>query len=212
MNISTKQEGMFEDFKIKIFITVAEEGSFTKAASALGITQPAVSQNIAELERQAGAKLLLRERGSVSLTAQGRILLKYAIKLTALGLSADRIFTQMPPARITVRTSDELWKHFLKPTLEDFHQIHPEVTFLRTTTSNADLTLDLVPASMLGTGSDVIGKVRVSLSPVPVSAEDYSFNREKTFTFDLSLKASSEFGGTPVYQILRAALTDVIEL
>ena len=54
---------MLEDFKLKIFVTVAAEGSFTKAARTLGITQPAVSQNIAELEKVTGALLLERHRG-----------------------------------------------------------------------------------------------------------------------------------------------------
>ena len=40
-----------EDFRLKVFKAVVQEGSFTKAAKALGITQPAVSQNIAELEK-----------------------------------------------------------------------------------------------------------------------------------------------------------------
>ena len=42
---------MLEDFRLKVFLTVESEGSFTKAARNLGISQPAVSQNIAELER-----------------------------------------------------------------------------------------------------------------------------------------------------------------
>ena len=40
---------MLEDTRLKIFMAVADEGSFTRAAYLLGITQPAVSQNIAEL-------------------------------------------------------------------------------------------------------------------------------------------------------------------
>ena len=53
---------MLEDFKLKVFMAVAENGSFTIAAKALGVTQPAVSQNIAELERNMGAELFTRGR------------------------------------------------------------------------------------------------------------------------------------------------------
>ena len=49
---------MLEDFRLKVFMAVAEEGSFTRAAKSLGVTQPAVSQNIAELEKQTGAVVL----------------------------------------------------------------------------------------------------------------------------------------------------------
>ena len=40
---------MLEDFRLKVFMAVVQERSFTKAASVLGITQPAVSQNVADL-------------------------------------------------------------------------------------------------------------------------------------------------------------------
>ena len=53
-----KRSAMLEDFKLKVFVEVAREKSFTRAASALSISQPAVSQNIAELEKQLGTKLL----------------------------------------------------------------------------------------------------------------------------------------------------------
>ena len=56
---------MLEDFRLRVFMAVAEEGSFTKAAASLGVTQPAVSQNIADLEKVTGQKLFERMRGEV---------------------------------------------------------------------------------------------------------------------------------------------------
>ena len=38
---------MLDDFRLRVFLMVAAEGSFTRAAQHLGITQPAVSQNVA---------------------------------------------------------------------------------------------------------------------------------------------------------------------
>ena len=72
---------MFEDFRLRVFTQVALLGSFTAAAKALGVSQPAVSQHIAELEKSAGGKLFERERGSVSLTARGRLLLEHAERI-----------------------------------------------------------------------------------------------------------------------------------
>ena len=69
---------MIEDFRLKVFAEVARLGSFTAAARALGVSQPAVSQNIAELERFAGTRLLYRSRGGVELTARGRQMLAQA--------------------------------------------------------------------------------------------------------------------------------------
>lgn len=69
---------MFEDTRISIFLAVVEERSFTQAARKLGISQPAVSQNIAELERILGTKLLDRTRTSMSLTEDGVKFKEYA--------------------------------------------------------------------------------------------------------------------------------------
>ena len=69
---------MLEDFRLRVFQRVAELGSFTAAAKALGITQPAVSQHIAELEKFAGGQLFERGRGRIALTARGRVFLTHA--------------------------------------------------------------------------------------------------------------------------------------
>ena len=58
---------MLEDSRLRVFMAVADEGSFTKAAARLGVTQPAVSQNIADLEKVTGQKLFERMRGEVVL-------------------------------------------------------------------------------------------------------------------------------------------------
>jgi len=73
-------------------MTVAEKGSFTLAAKALGITQPAVSQNIAELERNVGVELFARKRGSVSLTAAGLAFKEYASKILYWYSAAESMF------------------------------------------------------------------------------------------------------------------------
>ena len=64
---------------------VAEEGSFRGAASRLGYTQSAISQQIATLERLVGAKLLERPGGprAVSLTEAGRLVLRHAEAIIA---------------------------------------------------------------------------------------------------------------------------------
>ena len=64
---------MLDDFRLRVFMMVATESSFTRAAQHLGVSQPAVSQNIAELEKQVGAALFERKRGEVALTAEGYV-------------------------------------------------------------------------------------------------------------------------------------------
>lgn len=69
---------------LKYFAVVAAENSITKAAEKLYITQPTLSRQIAELEEEVGAPLLVRGNRSVSLTAAGELLLRRAEEMIAL--------------------------------------------------------------------------------------------------------------------------------
>lgn len=66
------------DTKIKTFLKVAELKHFTKAAQALNLTQPAVSQQIQRLEEYYGTKLLEASSKGVRLTPEGVALMRYA--------------------------------------------------------------------------------------------------------------------------------------
>lgn len=83
---------MIEDFRLKVFTTVASMGSFTSAARALGVSQPAVSQNIAELEKTLGVELFVRSRGAVTLTSAGATFLEYAQRILFWYSSAENLF------------------------------------------------------------------------------------------------------------------------
>ncbi len=71
---------MLEDCKIRAFLTVVQEGSFTRAAKKLGITQPAVSTQIAALEKNLG-KVLFYRGPELSLTPSGEAFLSYAQRI-----------------------------------------------------------------------------------------------------------------------------------
>src|ERR1700740_3845482 len=78
------------DFKaIETFMWVVTLGSFRGAAQKLNTTQPAISQRIAQLEREVGVKLLQRDRRMVLPTPSGRQLMVYAEKL--LGLRSEML-------------------------------------------------------------------------------------------------------------------------
>ena len=69
---------MVDPRRVLTFREVARRGSFSRAAEALSLTQPAVSQQVAALERQVGASLLERGPGGLSLTEAGELLLRHA--------------------------------------------------------------------------------------------------------------------------------------
>src|SRR5690625_2206824 len=68
---------------LKYFVAVAIEGNFRKAATNLHISQSALSQQIAKLEKQSGGLLFLRGTGQTSLTDLGEMLLPLAKRTIA---------------------------------------------------------------------------------------------------------------------------------
>lgn len=79
-----------ENFRLKVFRAVAEQLSFRKAAEHLFLTQPAVTLQIKALENDLGARLFDRSANRITLTAHGKILLRYADKIAALASAAEQ--------------------------------------------------------------------------------------------------------------------------
>ena len=72
------------DAKLETLLVVAEEKSFTKAASILSLTQPAVSNHISMLEKETGVKIFFRNKGEVKITPEGEVVVKYAKRIKSL--------------------------------------------------------------------------------------------------------------------------------
>src|SRR5579871_5381079 len=76
---------------LRALVAVADEGSFRRAAERLGYTQPAISHQIAALERSLGASLFERPggRGAVALTAPGEVAYHHARRVLAALATLD---------------------------------------------------------------------------------------------------------------------------
>jgi len=73
---------MLKDFvKLETFLTVSRERSFSKASAKLGISQPAVTQQIKFIEKYLGVKIIERKKNGIKLTAEGDELYKIATSL-----------------------------------------------------------------------------------------------------------------------------------
>jgi DNA-binding transcriptional LysR family regulator len=93
---------------IACFLVVVREGSFGRAASSLLVSQPAVSDRIARLERDAGAPLFRRSTRGVTLTPAGEAFVPYATR--TVELLDDAVTTisgldEAPPFRVAVHTT-----------------------------------------------------------------------------------------------------------
>lgn len=136
---------MLDDFRLRIFLTLAEQNSFTKTAIALDVSQPAVSQSIAELEKNLGVRLFDRQRSEVTLTPAGEIFRKYAEGILNQYAEAARVFVPLQEQQVRVSASDEVYSYVCDVLLKDFLQVHPEITLSRTASEYADIVFRSVP-------------------------------------------------------------------
>lgn len=96
---------MIEDFRLKIFDMAVREGSFSRAALRLGISQSAVSQCVADLEKKTGRRLFIRDRGQVRLSGDGDIFYGYVRNILSWYDAASDAFPQEMQASGKVRIS-----------------------------------------------------------------------------------------------------------
>lgn len=113
---------------LRAFVTAARAGSISRAATALGNSQPAVSQQLRKLERVVGQKLLNRTATGVSPTKAGEALLPYAERILALSAQALIAPGRTLDGHCGVGLIDDLAAAPLPQALADFAQLNPDVT------------------------------------------------------------------------------------
>jgi DNA-binding transcriptional LysR family regulator len=121
-----------ENFRLKVFRTVAEELSFHKAAERLFLTQPAVTLQIKAPENDLGARLFDRATGHISLTRQGALLLPYAQKLAALVSEAEQALAAgqgQLAGRLAIGVSTTIAQYVLPRLIAAFLAENPRVQF-----------------------------------------------------------------------------------
>ncbi len=122
MNVSLRQ--------LRVFVAVAESSSFSRAADALALTQPAVSRNVTDLEQAMGLQLLHRTTREVELTEAGRLLLGSVSRvledLDACLQEVQGLATQRK-GRVKVASSPTLSAHLLPQCIARGKQQMPDV-------------------------------------------------------------------------------------
>ncbi|WP_339653583.1 LysR family transcriptional regulator [Flavobacterium frigidarium] len=118
------------DFRLKVFLTVAARLSFTKAASELFITQPAVSKHIRELEEEYKIKLFERNGSKIAVTKAGHLLLQHTKRLFEIYRDIDFDMSALIHEQrglLRVGASTTLSQYIIPPVLARFHQKMKEV-------------------------------------------------------------------------------------
>lgn len=118
--------------KYEALIETVDTGSFTKAAQALSYTQSGVSRMVAELERSWGIKLLVRGRGGVELTSEGRMILPYVRDIASLQRSLQMEVDDISGLRsgvIRIGTFSSVAAQWLPNVIERFQADYPRIDY-----------------------------------------------------------------------------------
>lgn len=114
----------------KVFCEVCKCKSFSKAAKALFMTQPAVSQGIMQLETELDIRLFTRTPKGVILTNEGQLLYEYinsAINLMNVGEKKLLESKNLMVGDLKIGVGDTVSRYFLLPYLEEFHNKYPNI-------------------------------------------------------------------------------------
>ena len=90
--------------RTRSLIAVADTKNFTKAASMLSLTQPAISHHISQLEEELGVSLFIRKKSGLELTPEGEIAVRYARRMNVLynKLRKDLLDIENQPAKLCI--------------------------------------------------------------------------------------------------------------
>lgn len=132
--------------KLRIFVTIARLGNFTRAAERLSMTQPTVSQQLRELEKTLGTSLIERDTRHLRLTPAGEALLPYAEKLIALANEATevtRAAAGLAGRTLRIGVGHTLATYLLPELLSRYRALYPRY-IVRISVGNTAELLDLL--------------------------------------------------------------------
>lgn len=116
--------------------------SFTRAAEELGVSQPAVSLSIRQLEQAIGQPLFDRQHRRIRLTEAGESLFsEVSIGFERILNKVQEINRKPPPALVTLSISTAFANYWVMPRLSDLHRMHPGID-LRLQVVDKDLDLE----------------------------------------------------------------------
>lgn len=157
--------------QLKTLVTIADVGSFTRAASQVNKTQAAVSMQMRRLEETVGRPLFAKNGRQNVLTVDGEHLLEYARRIITLNNEAMTVFTKPELAgHVRIGTPDDYAERFLPGIFALFARTHPLVeveimcqgsSMLFKMVQDGDLDLAIATHSDCGMHGEVIRREKL---------------------------------------------------
>ena len=139
---------MIENFRVRVFRTVAHHLNFSRAAEELFLTQPAVTQQVKALEDEIGVPLFDRSGGRITLTAGGKVLLPFADKMKEVSdqaFSAVAETSGQQAGELAVGASQTIGQYLLPNFVAGFVKAYPRIRVI-VRSGNTEATLDALLA------------------------------------------------------------------
>lgn len=126
---------------VRAMVAISDEGQFGLAASALGISQQAVSKRIAKLEGQLGTRLFERRTGSIALTAHGARFLPHARSALATADAAVAAVRDSQILRVAVHGAQIADANLMRFYLEKYPEAEIELIMMGPSTTSRDAVI-----------------------------------------------------------------------
>ncbi len=136
--------------ELRVFLTVAAERSFSRAANKLYRTQPAISQAVRRLEMEIGERLFDRSSKEGMLTEAGRLLEEYALRLMRLAEETEAVVRDLRDlrrGRVTIG-ANEAGVHALLPILGRFQSSFPHIQVDVRRVANRQIPAEVLDGSL----------------------------------------------------------------
>jgi len=178
-----------ELYPLQVFLAIATERSFSRAAEKLGRTQPAVSLALQRLELALGEKLIDRSAKDLVLTDAGHAVLEYARRFDNLRLELENSLAELrdnSAGRLTIGANESTTLYLLRH-IERYRQLYPKVKVQVRRSLSSKIPSELLDGNLeLGVISydpadeRLISTVLFSDSLVFVVSPNHRFARRKT--------------------------------
>ena len=181
-----------DDHKLKVFCTVAETKSFSKASEIIHLTQPAVSLQVQALEEIYETKLFDRSGGTVTLTPAGELLYNYAKDILGLYAAVKKDISAMVglvKGSLSLGASSTIGNYLLPSVIVAFRKNHPRIR-MNLIVSNTKMIVEKLLAGEIDLGlveGDVtkhklVVEKLISDELVLIMSPDHAWTRRKNIS------------------------------
>ena len=178
---------------LRYFLTVAREGSITGAANSLHLTQPTLSRQLQELEKELGQKLFVRGKTKITLTTEGMMLRKRAEEIVEMVEKTEAEFksiNEIISGDIYIGCGETESMKYIAEVMKDVRLEYPNIKF-HIYSGNAEDVTERLDKGLLDFG--------MLIQPIDLSKYDYITMPQKDIWGALLLK-------TGIFRLVRKRL------